>query len=418
MEHLMDEQGSVMTAAIVDTVERPTGRGRDIRHVGVQVVLLGAFALDMLLYTIVVPFLPARARALGASPALTGLIFASYAGGLFVVTPFAGWLTNRVGARRTLLSGLVALFIATLCFALLPGLAPLFVARAAQGVASGITWTAGLALVAQLFAAQERTRIFAAIFMATGIGTLLGPPLGGALFTWGGFRAPFLVAGVLVLLDGLGRVLYLPGRDLIAEEPSARETTRELLGSRRFVNGSLATLAGASVFAALDPVLPQLLHARFQFTVLQTGFLFGCLIVVFVGVQQIVSYVTARAGPQVLMPVGLVASAAALAEIAINTTLALEIISLVGLACAEACVLMPALEALTSAGHERANGHVGGIAYGTIYAVYNLAYGGGIFLGPLYSEALIQWRGFTVGLLLASLLPLVATLPLLPRAPR
>lgn len=413
----MEEHSSTVSVAILDSLNEQAGRQSGMRRVGAQVVLLGAFALDMFLYTLVVPFLPAHARMLGASPALTGLIFASYAVGLFVVTPFAGWLTDSIGARRTLLGGLVALFGATLCFAYAPGLASLFVARAAQGVASGVTWTAGLALVAQMFLAHERARMFAAIFMATGVGTLLGPPLGGALFTWGGFRAPFLVAGVLILLDGLGRVLYLPGQDVLAIRPPAHGATRKVLSNRRFVNGLLATLVGASIFSALDPTLPQLLSARFHFTVLQTGFLFGCLVLVFVGVQQLVGYAVRHTNPQVLMAVGLVTSAAALAELAINKVFALEVVSLVGLACAIALVLVPSLEELTSAGHDMAHGKEGGVAYGTIYAVYNLAYGGGILLGPLYSGALVQWRGFTIGLLLVGLLPLVATLPLLPHAP-
>lgn len=415
----MEKQNSAGVVTVLDPLERPVARHSDnIRRGGAQIVLLGAFALDMLLYTLVVPFLPARAQMLGASPTLTGLIFASYAGGLFVVTPLAGWLTNRAGARHTLLGGLIALFGATLCFAFVPGLAPLFIARATQGAASGITWTAGLALVAQMFGAQERTHIFAAIFVATGVGMLLGPPLGGALFTWGGFRAPFLVAGILILLDGLGRVLYLPGEDTLGTKSPAHNATRKLLRNRRFANGLLATLAGAGILSALDPTLPQLLFVRFHFTVFQTGLLFGCLVVVFIGVQQIIGFVARRINPQILMSVGLVAAAAALAELAINKALILDIASLIGLSCAIALVLVPSLEELTLAGQDMAHETEGGMAYGTIYAIYNLAYGGGILLGPLYSGMLIQWRGFTIGLLLLGLLPLVATLPLLPQAPR
>ena len=152
-----------------------------------------------------------RAQVLGASPVVTGALFGSYAGGLFLATPLAGWLADRLGGRRTLLGGLFALLAATLLFAFSTDLTLLFVARAAQGVAGAFTWTAGLSLLAQIVDERERPAAFGRIFVATGVGTLLGPSLGGALYTWGGFRAPFLFAMILVALDGIGRVIFLPG---------------------------------------------------------------------------------------------------------------------------------------------------------------------------------------------------------------
>ena len=73
------------------------------RKLAAQVALLGAFFIDLLLYSLVVPFLPGEAEQLGASPAVTGALFAMYAAGLFAVTPLAAWLTDRVGAHQTLL---------------------------------------------------------------------------------------------------------------------------------------------------------------------------------------------------------------------------------------------------------------------------------------------------------------------------
>src|SRR5262249_2338681 len=83
----------------------------------------------------------------GATPGSTGALFVSYAAGQLLVTPLAGWLTDRFGARTALLLGLAALLGATLLFAAAETLPTLALARAGQGVASGVTWTAGMVLL-------------------------------------------------------------------------------------------------------------------------------------------------------------------------------------------------------------------------------------------------------------------------------
>jgi len=372
----------------------------------VQVVLLGAFGIDMLLYTLVVPFLPGRAQSLGASPAVTGALFASYAAGLLLATAPAGWLADRIGARHTLLGGLGALAASTLVFAFAPGLPFLFAARAAQGISGAVTWTAGLALIAQLYRPAELPRIFGAIFTVTAVGMLIGPTLGGELFTLGGFQAPFLVAVALVFLDGLGRVLFLPGGDALIATPPATGIVRALLKSPGFVLGLLATFAGAAVFASLDPNLAPLLGSRFGLSVVAIGLCFGALVLAFTVAQWPVARAARRLGARRLIVGGLLLSACALAIVGASGAFPLTFVALLLLAVSLACVLAPSLELLTTFGQKEIAG-AGGSAYGMIYALYNLAYAGGILVGPLASGAAITWTGSTRGFLLVSLVPFV-----------
>ncbi len=384
---------------------------RPARRGAVRLVLVGAFALDMLLYTMVVPFLPARAQALGATPAVTGMLFASFAIGLFAATSIAGLLTDYLGARRTLLVGLCALLAATLLFAFGSSLPWLFAARAAQGASGAVTWTAGLALVAQLFEPRERPQVFATIFMATGLGTLVGPPLGGVLYTLGGFRAPFLVAAGLVLLDGLGRALFLPGRDRLRDVPASGAMVRALLRNTPFVLALVATFAGAGVFAALDPTVPPLLADRFGFTPLLIGALFGGLTMVYSLSQPVITAAMRRVRPQGLMATGLLICAPLLAVVGWSGTLALTFGALAAITAAAAFTLSPALVSLAMSA-ETATGSDDGISYGTVYAMYNLAYAGGIFMGPILSGAAITWLGPARGLALVGTVPLTLALPL------
>jgi predicted MFS family arabinose efflux permease len=372
-------------------------------------VLLLSFALDLLLYSLVVSFLPARTLALGATPAVTGALFAAYAAGLLLATPPAGWLTDRLGARTTLLVGLVALLGATLLFAFADSLPSLALARAGQGISSGVTWTSGLALLVQLYTPTRRPRAFAALFMAVGVGLLVGPPLGGLLYTWGGFSAPFLVGAALVALDGCGRILFLPGRaHFPVASPASARMIRTLLQKPQFVVGLVATGAGASVLSLLEPNLPPLLAARFGLEPLMIGVLFGGMVLIFTLKQPIVAVLTEKCGAPLIMGLGLLICGLSLVELALSTTLVQASGVLAILALGAALVLTPAPELLTRSGQQTTQPHMPAASFGTIYVAYNLAYASGLLAGPLLSGAAISAFAPTAGLILcgATLLPL------------
>ena len=398
------------------------------RRRGAQVVLLGALTLDTLLYGLVVPFLPARAQALGASPALVGALFGAYGAGLLVGTPPAGWLADRIGARRILLLGLLALLGATLLFAFaddIPtyltwtsGLWLLFAARATQGIAAAITWTASLALIAQLYP-ERRGALFARVGLASGIGTLLGPPLGGLLYTLGGFRAPFLFAAALALLDGLGRVFFVPGTRALPPARPEPKAGRMLYGSAIFVAALFATAVGDIAFTALEPTLPPLLASRFGLSPLLIGLFFGALVVCFTLAQLLTSALIRWARPALVVTVGLALGALALVLLGQVTTFAHTLLALLLLCGGLAFVLLPALQLLTDVGEERSPAHH--VPYGAIYAAYNLAFSAGGLLGPVIAGSVITVVGMPVGFVLMSLLLIAVALWLawlLPRIPR
>jgi MFS transporter, DHA1 family, solute carrier family 18 (vesicular amine transporter), member 1/2 len=400
------------------TAERETGDrtpGRGGQRTAAQVVLLGAFFIDLLLYSLVVPFLPSEAEQLGATPVVTGVLFAMYAVGLFGVTPLAAWLTDRAGPRRTLLWGMVALGGATLLFAFSPalslGLPGLFVARTAQGAASTITWTAGLAVLAQLYTAEERPRIFARAFTVTGLGTLIGPPLGGALYSWGGFMLPFLVATGLVLLDGLGRAFLLPGDEMLPATRPDRGALRTLLRDGRFLLGLFAAEVGAVAISSLEPVTPLLLGGSFGLPAWAIGAVFGVISLCFVLMQPAVSRSERRLGTLPTLAVGLAVTAACFAVLAFAPSVIVVLALLAAIGCALALVFIPAPELLTSSGQRLAGPN--GAAYGAIYAAYNGAYALGILIGPLTTGAAVTAQGVAHSFLLLAIIPAVSALALL-----
>src|SRR4051794_19916530 len=172
----------------------------------------------MFVYGLAVPVLPVYALSLGASPATVGALFAVYAGALTLVTPLVGSWVDRRGPRGPMLVGMLGLAAATLLFAFARGLGGLFVARALQGLSAGVSWTAGLALIATTHPLEQRGKAMGTALASAAIGVLLGPPLGGILFDRWGLRVPFLVAAALAAVDGLARLLLI--REGARPEPS------------------------------------------------------------------------------------------------------------------------------------------------------------------------------------------------------
>lgn len=143
--------------------------------------------LDILGFSLVLPFLAAEARATFGTSELTGTLLASiYSLMQFVFVPVWGRTSDRIGRRPVLLWSVAAtgLGMAGLGIALLraDAIGWLFVARAASGIATANLGTAS-AYIADVTTPEERSRGMGLIGVAFGLGFILGPGIGGTLST-------------------------------------------------------------------------------------------------------------------------------------------------------------------------------------------------------------------------------------------
>ncbi len=161
------------------------GRLRGSPKVTLTVVTVALFT-DSFLYGLVIPLTPKSPARIENEWAL-GVMYGAYAVGLFLTTPIFGVLSDRHGRRRPMIYGVLLQGAATLLFAFATTFGEMFVARTVQGVAAAATWTAGLALVAELFT-QKRTQMMGFAMMGSTGGSVLGPLAGGVLFDLSGYR--------------------------------------------------------------------------------------------------------------------------------------------------------------------------------------------------------------------------------------
>jgi EmrB/QacA subfamily drug resistance transporter len=123
-------------------------------------------------------------------------------------------LVSRLGdlhdKKRIFASGLVVFLAASLCCGLAPSVDWLIAFRAVQGIGAAMTQSLGMAIVTQLAPPASRGRALGFIGGTVAMGLMVGPPLGGVLIGFAGWRSLFLLnvpLGLLALVT-VGR--YMP----------------------------------------------------------------------------------------------------------------------------------------------------------------------------------------------------------------
>jgi DHA1 family tetracycline resistance protein-like MFS transporter len=178
-----------------------------------------------------------------------GLLLALYDGAEVLLKPTFGALADRIGPRPVLLGGLVAFAAASAAFVAAGNPDALAATRLAQGAAAAAFSPAASTLVARLSPDRQQGRWFGSYGAWKGLGYTLGPLLGGALVTLGGFPLLFATLAGLALAVAGWATLAVPASPPL---PKARQT---LLGlARRLTQPAFVqpTVALAAATAALS----------------------------------------------------------------------------------------------------------------------------------------------------------------------
>ena len=168
-------------------------------------------ALDLALFSAIVPLLPQLSDQLDLTKVQSGLLLGAYSGAVLVTAVPIGHLADRLGMRNVNVAGSLLVCAATATFAVGSSFELLFAARVAQGVGSAVAWSAGLAWLAARTPEHRRgAGISIANASATG-GMIAGPVLGGVVAgaRWCGGRChrhPYHLPGVGGVLAAAGRV--------------------------------------------------------------------------------------------------------------------------------------------------------------------------------------------------------------------
>src|SRR5512135_2645457 len=145
---------------------------------------------------------------LSAAAQYYGFFISLFAAMQFMFAPLLGALSDRYGRRPVLLVSLLGAGLDYILLSFAPSLTWLFVGRIISGMTAA-SFTVANAYIADVSPPEKRAQNFGIIGAAFGLGFILGPVLGGVFGTLG-TRVPFMVAGVLTLLNWLYGFFILP----------------------------------------------------------------------------------------------------------------------------------------------------------------------------------------------------------------
>jgi MFS family permease len=153
------------------------------------------------------PILPALSQQLQATPSQVSLLFTSYLVVTAVAMLFTGWVSSRIGAKRTLIAGLAIIVVFSALAGLSGSISGIVGFRAGWGLGNALFIATSLAVIV-----ASATGGFAGAIVlyeaALGLGIAAGPLVGGLLgnVSW---RGPFFGVAVLMAIALLATVTLL-----------------------------------------------------------------------------------------------------------------------------------------------------------------------------------------------------------------
>ncbi|MFG6197453.1 MFS transporter [Nonomuraea sp. JJY05] len=186
------------------------------------------------------PILPSIAQGLKATPSQVSLLFTSY----FLVTAVAmlitGWVSSRIGGKRTLMAGLALVIVFAALAGTSTGVGELVGFRAGWGLGNALFVATALAVIvgAASGGAEAAIILYEA---ALGLGISAGPLVGALLGDWN-WRAPFFGTATLMAVGFVLIVTLLRA----TPKPAARISLAAPI--RALAHGGLSTTAFTALF--------------------------------------------------------------------------------------------------------------------------------------------------------------------------
>ncbi|KAH0590231.1 hypothetical protein J132_01681 [Termitomyces sp. J132] len=402
-------------------------------------VMLGII-VDLLVYTIIIPVMPFHLEQLGYHQvsALTGWLLFAYSAGLVLSTPPIAVFSERYNTRRMpLIIGLLLLVGSQVMLMEAPTYAVMCLARVLQGISSAMVWTIGLALVCDATPENLIGRQLGIAMGGLSIGSLIGPPVGGALFTRFGYRGPFILGIAWTVVDLIARLLIIerkealeysidpqrvdkyegqtkekndhqkcgPRDQLPVEVPLEINTTRtldapspscsvddkrkrsqksvlivffKLTKSSRALAAFILSFAYGIFYTIQEPTLPLHLQDQWGLNSAKVGLVFLASVVPTLFATPLTGWYSDKKGPEWVAFACLLLALPWSVVLILRKSLALFVVAFVLQTFFASGLLSPVTTELA-----RVSQGIEGVGYAHVYGVFNIAYGVASAVGPL-----------------------------------
>ena len=176
------------------------------QKVAVAIVFVSAMFMNIMDITIVNVALPTIGRDFNIPPTAVDGVVIAYLVSLAVFIPASGWLGDRFGGKRVLITAIVVFTVGSVLCGIAHNITELILFRVVQGAGGGMLAPVGLAMLFRVFPPAERIRASSILTVPTTVAPAVGPVLGGFLVTDLSWRWVFFVnlpLGIAAVTFGL-----------------------------------------------------------------------------------------------------------------------------------------------------------------------------------------------------------------------
>ncbi|RDD42093.1 MFS-type transporter SLC18B1 [Trichoplax sp. H2] len=315
------------------------------------IILSCTYVVTGSVYAVIAPFFPTLAEERNVTNFEIGIIFAVYPLVKLIVSPIIGAFLPHIGVKYALWAGMMIDGGCTMAFGFLPEIldhntfvAFCIVVRGIEGMGAAAYQTAGFSFASAVFKDSVATTL-GFLEIATSLGFMAGPPVGGLLYKAGGFRLPFIVLASLMIVAGICIAYFLPS---VSHESKISTTglMKRLITLPRVLIICIGVALHITSFSYLDPTLS--IHIEpFKLSHPQVGLIFLIIPAAYGLCAPVVGYVSDRIGFRIFIVLGNAILGVSLLFlgpapfIPVKLTLTQTILSNIGMGAGVAVALIP-----------------------------------------------------------------------------
>ena len=236
---------------------------------------------------IAIPTLESFAQLYQAPYSTVQFIISAYLLGLASSMPLVGFLSDKIGRRPVLLSGLVLFVAASIICSTTDSLNSLIFWRIIQGVGASVGSVMSRAMIRDTNNASETARSLSRVTAIMGISPMIAPVIGGIGYQiFGSPNGIFIITAAIGVVVLIAILLKLPEtRKVELTESTNREPWSEkyryLLGSKVFVGSSLIYAFTTGAFFAILAVASTVFYNDLGIDSAGFGFVWSCLTILY-----------------------------------------------------------------------------------------------------------------------------------------
>ncbi|KAF6116142.1 solute carrier family 18 member B1 [Phyllostomus discolor] len=230
----------------------------------------------MMYYSILGPFFPKEAEKKGASNTVIGMIFGCYALFELLASLLFGKYLVHIGAKFMFVAGMFVSGGVTVLFGVLDQVpeGPIYIAlcflvRIIDAISFAAAITASSSILTKTFPNNVAT-VLGSLEIFSGLGLVLGPPLGGFLYQSFGYEVPFISLGCIILLMVPLNMYILPNYE---SDPSEHSFWK-LISLPKVALISFVINSLSACFGFLDPTLSLFVLKKFNLPAGYVGLVF------------------------------------------------------------------------------------------------------------------------------------------------